>query len=87
MRSILILILVCAVVRYGIVTPSPNPPSTHSQTAPFKLTEEMVEVMGGLESKLFGEFVKAFTTGTCNISLYCFPFIVGLPLNFVRCFE
>ena len=30
MRSILILILVCAVVRYGIVTPSPNPPSTQS---------------------------------------------------------
>lgn len=33
------------------------------ETAPFKLTEEMVEVMGGLESKLFGEFVKAFTAG------------------------
>jgi hypothetical protein len=33
------------------------------ETAPFKLTEEMVEVLGGLESKLFGEFVKAFTAG------------------------
>ena len=33
------------------------------ETAPFKLTEEMVEVMDGLESPLFGEFVKAFTTG------------------------
>jgi phosphatidylinositol 4-kinase len=33
------------------------------ETAPFKLTEEMVEVLGGLESQLFGEFVKAFTAG------------------------
>ena len=33
------------------------------ETAPFKLTEEMVEVLDGLESPLFGEFVKAFTTG------------------------
>ena len=33
------------------------------ETAPFKLTEEMVEVLGGLESKMFGEFVKAFTAG------------------------
>ena len=34
------------------------------ETAPFKLTEEMVEVLGGLESQLFGEFVKGFTSGT-----------------------
>ncbi len=33
------------------------------EAAPFKLTEEMVKVMDGLESPLFGEFVKAFTTG------------------------
>jgi len=33
------------------------------ESAPFKLTEEMVEVLDGLESPLFGEFVKAFTTG------------------------
>jgi phosphatidylinositol 4-kinase len=33
------------------------------ETAPFKLTEEMVEVLGGLESELFNEFVKAFTAG------------------------
>ena len=33
------------------------------ETAPFKLTEEMVEVLGGLESQLFGEFVKSFTSG------------------------
>lgn len=34
------------------------------ETAPFKLTEEMVSVLdGGLDSELFGEFVKAFTAG------------------------
>jgi len=34
------------------------------ETAPFKLTEEMVGVMdGGIDSALFGEFVKAFTAG------------------------
>jgi hypothetical protein len=27
------------------------------------MVEEMVEVMGGLESRLFGEFVKSFTAG------------------------
>ena len=34
------------------------------ESAPFKLTEEMVEVLdGGIDSVLFGEFVKAFTAG------------------------
>ncbi|KAJ1431428.1 kinase-like domain-containing protein [Ochromonadaceae sp. CCMP2298] len=33
------------------------------ETAPFKLTEEMVEVLGGLDSALFGEFLTAFTKG------------------------
>lgn len=33
------------------------------EAAPFKLTEEMVRVMDGLESPLFGEFIKSFTTG------------------------
>jgi phosphatidylinositol 4-kinase len=33
------------------------------ETAPFKLTEEMVDVLGGVESQLFGEFVKSFTAG------------------------
>lgn len=33
------------------------------ESAPFKLTEEMIEVMGGLESPLFAEFLKSFTTG------------------------
>jgi phosphatidylinositol 4-kinase len=33
------------------------------ETAPFKLTEEMVEVLGGLDSPLFAEFITAFTKG------------------------
>jgi phosphatidylinositol 4-kinase len=33
------------------------------ETAPFKLTEEMVELLDGLNSPLFGEFVTAFTKG------------------------
>lgn len=33
------------------------------ETAPFKMTEEYVSVLDGLESPLFGEFVKAFTAG------------------------
>merc|ERR1712154_580673 len=33
------------------------------QSAPFKLTEEMVEVMGGLGSPLFSEFVSLFCCG------------------------
>lgn len=33
------------------------------ETAPFKLTEEMVDVLDGFESALFHDFVKAFTSG------------------------
>ena len=33
------------------------------ESAPFKLTEEFVEVLGGLESPMFTQFVRSFTTG------------------------
>lgn len=33
------------------------------ETAPFKLTKEMVEVLGGVGSPLFGEFVRLFALG------------------------
>jgi len=33
------------------------------ETAPFKFTEEMVDILGGIDSPLFGELVRAFTTG------------------------
>lgn len=33
------------------------------ETAPFKLTKEMMSVLGGVESPLFGEFVQLFVRG------------------------
>ena len=33
------------------------------ETAPFKLTEEMVEVLGGLDAPYFGHFLTSFTKG------------------------
>ena len=33
------------------------------ETAPFKLTAEMVEVMGGTDSPLFDEFITLFVCG------------------------
>jgi phosphatidylinositol kinase/protein kinase (PI-3 family) len=33
------------------------------ESAPFKLTEEMLDVFGGIDSDMFSEFVKAFTQG------------------------
>jgi len=33
------------------------------ESAPFKLTEEMLDVFGGIDSDFFSEFVKAFTQG------------------------
>jgi phosphatidylinositol 4-kinase B len=33
------------------------------ETAPFKLTGEMVDVMGGVDSPLFDEFVTLFACG------------------------
>jgi hypothetical protein len=33
------------------------------ESAPFKLTEEMVDVFGGLDSPFFSEFLRAFTSG------------------------
>jgi hypothetical protein len=41
------------------------------ETAPFKLTEEMVELLGGLDSPLFGEFVTAFTKGFIALQANC----------------
>lgn len=41
------------------------------ETAPFKLTEEMVDLLGGLDSQLFGEFVTAFTKGFIALQANC----------------
>jgi hypothetical protein len=50
------------------------------ETAPFKLTEEMVELMGGLDSPLFGEFVTAFTKGFIALQANCENIISAITL-------
>jgi phosphatidylinositol kinase/protein kinase (PI-3 family) len=50
------------------------------ETAPFKLTEEMVEVLGGLESRMFGEFVKAFTAGFLALRVNAESLIANLQV-------
>lgn len=66
------------------------------ETAPFKLTEEMVDLLGGLDSPLFGDFVTAFTKGFIALQANCenilaaitvlshnssFPCFVGKPVG------
>lgn len=41
------------------------------ETAPFKLTEEMVDLLDGLDSPLFGDFVTAFTKGFIALQANC----------------
>ncbi len=41
------------------------------ETAPFKLTDEMVDLLGGLDSPLFGDFVTAFTKGFIALQANC----------------
>jgi phosphatidylinositol kinase/protein kinase (PI-3 family) len=40
------------------------------ETAPFKLTTEMVEVLGGLDSDMFKEFVNVFTRGFMALQIH-----------------
>ena len=50
------------------------------ETAPFKLTEEMVELLGGLDSPLFGEFVTAFTKGFIALQANCENILSAISL-------
>jgi hypothetical protein len=50
------------------------------ETAPFKLTEEMVDVLGGLEAPLFNDFVKAFTAGFLALRANAEPIIASLQI-------
>lgn len=50
------------------------------ETAPFKLTEEMVELLDGLDSKLFGEFVTAFTKGFIALQANCENIISAISI-------
>jgi hypothetical protein len=44
-------------------------------STPFKLTEEMLEVMGGLKSPLFSEFVTLFCCGFLALQSHCDTFL------------
>lgn len=50
------------------------------ETAPFKLTEEMVELLDGLDSPLFGEFVTAFTKGFIALQANCENIISAITI-------
>lgn len=50
------------------------------ETAPFKLTEEMVELLGGLDSPLFGDFVTAFTKGFIALQANCENILSAITL-------
>jgi len=50
------------------------------ETAPFKLTEEMVDVLGGIESPLFGEFTKSFTAGFLALRANCEDIVNNLQI-------
>lgn len=48
------------------------------ETAPFKLTDEMVEVLGGLDSPLFADFVSCFTKGFIALQANCEHLLAAL---------
>lgn len=61
------------------------------QSVPFKLTEEMIEVMDGLNSVLFSEFVTLFCCGFLALQAHweTFETIVGITCegSTFKCFE
>jgi len=60
-------------------------------STPFKLTEEMVDVMGGLSSPLFSEFVTLFCCGFLALQSYCETFVTIVEItsrgSTFKCFE
>jgi hypothetical protein len=60
-------------------------------STPFKLTEEMLEVMGGLKSPLFSEFVTLFCCGFLALQSYCDTFLTIVEImsknSTFKCFE
>jgi len=50
-------------------------------STPFKLTEEMLEVMGGLRSPLFSEFVTLFCCGFLALQSYCDTFLTIVEIT------
>lgn len=60
-------------------------------STPFKLTEEMLDVMGGLRSPLFSEFVTLFCCGFLTLQSYCDTFLTIVEITCTdstfKCFE
>ena len=60
-------------------------------STPFKLTEEMMEVMGGMESPLFSEFVILFCCGFLALQAHSETFITLVEItskdSTFKCFE
>ena len=60
-------------------------------SAPFKLTEEMLEVMGGMESPLFSEFVTLFCCGFLALRAHVDTFATIVEItcrgSSFKCFE
>lgn len=61
------------------------------QSAPFKLTEEMIQVMGGLKSPLFSEFVILFCCGFLALQAHADTFLTIVEITCIgsnfNCFE
>jgi Phosphatidylinositol 3- and 4-kinase len=60
-------------------------------STPFKLTEEMIEVMDGLRSSLFSEFVTLFCCGFLALQAHCDTFMTLVEVtargSTFKCFE
>lgn len=60
-------------------------------STPFKFTDEMLEVMGGLRSPLFSEFVTLFCCGFLALQSYCDTFLTLVEItcrdSTFKCFE
>jgi phosphatidylinositol 4-kinase len=50
-------------------------------STPFKLTEEMLDVMGGLRSPLFSEFVTLFCCGFLALQAHCDTFLTLVEIT------
>jgi len=55
------------------------------QSVPFKLTEEMIEVMGGLGSSLFFEFVSLFCCGFLALKSHAETFVSIVEMTSAGC--
>ena len=60
-------------------------------STPFKLTEEMIDVMDGLRSSLFSEFVTLFCCGFLALQAHCDTFLTIVEItgngSSFKCFE